>query len=165
MKFQAVPRVNNVINFKSIKQTENGANYHKTNAGTITGCVVGTLAGIHWGTMKFNAKNTDLEFLKKLGVKTTDIEALKKVNQYFAKNAIPFGIIAAGLSIGCGVLIDKMRNNRSKEIANQIAEQGAETTFKINSDTAVNNAGFVYHNSNIGKKWGALLGAACGIVH
>jgi len=151
------------VNFKGIAQNENGISYHKSNTGLITGSVLGGL-----GVLTHLSKGNTSGFVKKMietsGEEMTD-EIMKNLEAQ-KKAAIPFAIIAGLMSIGCGVLIDKIRNQKAAESANVIANsQNIHEAFMQDENIQTNQLGLPYHHSKTGTKMGALTGAACGLVH
>ena len=81
------------------------------------------------------------------------------------KYAIPFAIIAAGATAGCGILVDHFRNKKAKEAADTVKQVGVKNAVMQNDKIQLSNKGRAYYESNQGVKYGALLGAACGVVH
>ena len=128
-------------NFKgSYQRTENGTPYYKTNSGTVAGAVMAVPAGLAWvnaltsPTTKeelekkskniidmFTPKNISAEYKKAIddGLKEglKDAEKKLELNKVLKKRAIPCAIIAAGVTLGCGMLVDALRNKRARESA------------------------------------------------
>lgn len=70
------------------------------------------------------------------------------------------------MSIGCGLLIDHIRNKKAAETANVIASsKNINEAFMRDENLQVNKYGLPYHHSNTGTKLGALLGGVCGLAH
>ena len=96
---------------------------------------------------------------------------LRNLKEAVARNkrqkalAVPFLIIATGISIGCGMLIDHLRNKKAKEKADFVKQVGVKKAVIENDDIALSNKGRAYYESNVGTKYGALLGAVCGLLH
>ena len=170
-------------------RTDNGTPYYKSNSATIAGGVMAVPAAL-WRLRNLNT-NTDKEaLLAKLEKEKNDaiknfsflgddfikeynkeyekrLKDLDKVvnNLKFRKNmAIPFAIIAAGLTVGCGVLVDNLRNKKAQEMADYVKQNGIKKTFMEQDRVAISNRGRAYYESNQGRKWGALLGAGCGLA-
>lgn len=165
-------------------KTDNGTPYYKSNSATIAGGVMAVPAAIDW-LININkksltqdkdieevAKNPEMKkqvdsFLKIFGVENSFEEVLKeqnKINQRLKKYAVPFAIIAAGLTAGCGVLVDNLRNKKAQELADYVKQNGIKKTLMEQDRVAISNKGRAYYESNQGRKWGALLGAGCGIT-
>lgn len=69
---------------------------------------------------------------------------------------VPIGI---AVYTGCGALIDKLINDKRAKFAQDIAGKDTKDIVKDNSDAELTRRGEVYQRSNIGKKFGTLLGA------
>ena len=175
-------------NFKgSYQRTENGTPYYKTNSGTIAGGVMAGVAGLRWLNFrslpttkedaekkakgiidKFTPKNISAEDKKAIddGIKDglKDIEKKIEHNKVIRKRAIPGAIAAAGLTLGCGVLVDYLRNKKAQESAEFVKQVGTKKAIMEGDNLALSNKGRAYYESNQGKKWGFGLGAACGIA-
>lgn len=94
-------------------------------------------------------------------------ENLKKTverNKKIKSRAIPAAIVAAGLTLGCGMLVDKLRNDKAKDAANTVKQIGTKNAIMSNDGLTLSNRGRVYYESNQGSKYGALLGAGCGVA-
>ena len=119
----------------SYKRTENGTPYYKTNAGVVTGSIVG---GIYLLNSAFNFKRMKMTSLLGLGL---------------------------GLaSIGCGAIIDSIRNKKAANVADDDRKYGKEEVFKTNEQTEAARNGKVYYRSNDGVKHGWQLGSLLGLV-
>lgn len=175
-------------NFKgSYQRTENGTPYYKTNSGTIAGAVMAVPAGLVWinrltlPTTKeelekkskniidmLTPKNTSAEEKKAIddGVKEglKDIEKTVEHNKIMKKRAIPCAIVAAGLTLGCGVLVDYLRNKKAQESAEFVKQVGTKKAIMEGDNLTFSNKGRAYYESNQGKKYGFGLGATCGIA-
>ena len=176
-------------NFKgSYQRTENGTPYYKTNSGTVAGGVMAGIAGLRWlddlsrPTTKesaekrargiigaFMPKNMTTDGKKaiedsiKEGLK--DVEKQLERNKVLKKRAIPCAIIAAGVTLGCGMLVDALRNKRARESAEFVKQVGTKKAV-IESDTvSLSNKGRPYYDSKIGKEYGFALGAGCGFIN
>ena len=151
--------------FNGIKRTQRGVNYHHTNAGLAVGSAVSLLAAGLWTSNSKGFNVNDISYLRQMGFKEKDIIAMVKQAEKLKQRALPCGIIAAAASIGCGIIIDLLRNKKAQKIAEQSAIQGPQQTCMTNPDARLTSFGTVYHHSNEGKKTGALLGVACGLAH
>lgn len=158
------PTVSN-LGFKSIKQSSNGVNYHHTNAGKAVGAAVAGLGASFW--LSYHNIKLDDKFnaLRKMNIDDGAINLIKAQIERLKKNAIPFGLIAMAASIGCGFIIDKIRNKKSLGVAESVQRQGVEKTYQQNMDTKLTRQGNLYYHSKDGRKKGVLLGAVCGIAH
>ncbi len=165
-------------------KTDNGTPYYKSNSATIAGGVMAVPAALTWlaninkkdlaqdKNIEEVTKNPEMKkqadsFLKMFGIENSFEEVLKeenKRNQRLKKYAIPFAIIASGLTLGCGILVDHLRNKKAQETAEQVRQKGIKKTLIEQDRVAISNKGRAYYESNQGRKWGALLGAGCGIV-
>ena len=154
----------NVIkpNFKgSYQKTENGTPYYKTNSGTIAGGVMAVPAALAWiGHLAENSTNeVKTPFDKYLAKNSPEYNSILK------KRAIPCAIAAAGLTLGCGVLVDYLRNKKAQESAEFVKQVGTKKAIMEGDNLALSNKGRAYYESNQGKKYGLGLGALCGIIH
>lgn len=162
------------------ERTEQGNPYYKTNAGTVAGGVMAGVATWSW-LKRLNFKEVpELDdkakaFMKESGMEDVykafgikDInKALKEENKQAArlkKFAIPFALIAAACTLGCGMLVDNIRNKKAQETADYTAQVGVRNAVMNGDSVALSNKGRTYYDSNAGKKYGALLGAGCGLI-
>lgn len=176
-------------NFKgSYQRTENGTPYYKTNSGTVAGAVMAVPAGLAWAkslnlpTTKeelekkskkivnmFTPKNVSTEYKKAIddGIKESLKDAEKQLehNKVLKKRAIPCAIIAAGVSLGCGMLVDALRNKRARESAEFVKQVGAKKAVMESDTISLSNKGRPYYDSKIGKEYGFALGAGCGFIN
>ncbi len=114
----------------------------KTHAGVYTGAVMGGI-----GSLGILMQSASQKVLSEQG-----IEVAKTLNKWAA---IP---LAFAFNMGCGALIDHFINKKNEEFTEATA--GMEPTQATATDeraelTAKGNA---YRNSNIGMKYGALIG-------
>lgn len=151
------------VNFKGISQNENGIPYHKTKTGLVTGSAIGAL-----GVLSQLGQGVEYDFVQKEIKKSSAAQAeeVAKIMEKHKKLAVPFAIIAATMSIGCGLLIDHIRNKKAAETADVIASsKNINEAFMRDENLQVNKYGLPYHHSNTGTKLGALLGGVCGLAH
>ena len=161
-------------------RTEQGNTYYKTNAGTVAGGVMAGVAALPWlnrlsfkevppldiDSKAFMKESGMEDVFKAFGVKDLD-DALNKANKSgirMKKYAIPFALIAAACTLGCGMLVDNIRNKKAKETADYTAQVGVHNALMNGDSVALSNKGRTYYDSNVGKKYGALLGAGCGLI-
>ena len=172
-------------------KTEEGNPYYKTNTGTVAGGIMAIPAVLSW-LDKLTLPTTEAEvqkrydkikdsFLKHMdkddagifsesfdnGIKQEKDNIKKQIekNKKIKSLAIPFMLIAAGATAGCGVLVDHLRNKKAKEAADTVKQVGVKNAVMQNDKIQLSNKGRAYYESNQGVKYGALLGAGCGIVH
>ena len=69
---------------------------------------------------------------------------------------VPIGI---AVYTGCGALIDKLTNDSRAKFAQDNAGKDTKEILKNNPDAELTRRGEAYQKTNIGKKYGALLGA------
>ncbi len=171
-------------------KTEEGNPYYKTNTGAVAGGIMAIPAALSW-IDKLTLPTTEAEvqkrydkikdsFLKHMdkdsaGIftegfdnrlkqeKDNIIKQLEK-NKKIKSLAIPFAIIAAGLTAGCGILVDHLRNKKAKEAADTVKQVGVKNAVMQNDKIQLSNKGRAYYESNQGVKYGALLGAGCGLI-
>ena len=67
--------------------------------------------------------------------------------------------ISIAIYTGCGALMDKITNDRRAKFAKEIEGKDTKDILKDNPDAELTRKGEVYQKSNIGKKYGTLLGA------
>ena len=169
-------------------KTEEGNPYYKTNTGAVAGGIMAIPAAYSW--LKYSWKNIDEakinkelteskkfmketgmdkqfdDMFKNLGYKNTEeamkagIDNMKRLKKY----AIPFAIIAAGATAGCGILVDHFRNKKAKEAADTVKQVGVKNAVMQNDKIQLSTKGRAYYESNQGVKYGALLGAGCGLI-
>ena len=171
------------------EKTEQGNPYYKTNTGTVAGGLLAVPAAYSWlnyswqkiDEAKIKAKldeNINVlkeagkgeiinDTLKTLGYKNTDEAFIGGVanKKRLKKYAIPFAIIAAGATAGCGILVDHLRNKKAKEAADTVKQVGVKNAVMQNDKIQLSNHRRAYYESNQGVKYGALLGAGCGLIN
>ena len=124
-------------NFRgSYQRTENGTPYYKTNSGVGAGSILGGFQGI--GVIN--------HFIK------------KRTSEGFVSLA------TALASVGCGAIIDNIRNKNAAKAADEIRRNGLRNAMQINEHIDIGRQGTGYYESNDGAKHGWKLGAAVGLV-
>ena len=103
------------------------------------------------------------KFLKRVQASIPDAEAYRNICARRCRIAIPATIIATGCTIGSGLIIDSIRNNNAKEVAEQYANMSANPNFSA-KNTMVAQSGVPYYKSKVGKQFGALFGGALGVL-
>lgn len=154
-------------NFKgSYQRTENGTPYYKTNSGTIAGAVMAVPAGLAWiGNLKLpTAEGNSANEIKTVFDKFLPKNPLE-FNSVLKKRAIPCAIIAAGVTLGCGMLVDALRNKRARESAEFVKQVGTKKAVMESDTVSLSNKGRPYYDSTIGKESGFALGAGCGFIN
>ena len=92
------------------------------------------------------------------------LEIAKKLMQHQKKLAVPFAIAAGACTLGAGMFFDKIRNNKARQAATDIATGNIQNVYANNGEIGVSANGVPYYKSANGVKYGALTGAACGAV-
>ena len=124
-------------NFRgSYQRTENGTPYYKTNSGVIAGSVLG------------------------------GIQSLSIINNLMQKRtpAGLFSLATALASVGCGAIIDNIRNKNAAKAADEIRRNGLRNAMQINEHIDIGRQGTGYYESNDGAKHGWKLGAAVSLI-
>lgn len=123
--------------FKGVHaQTENGTNYYKTNSGLKIGSAI---AAIDVASVLFFSP--------------------KGIKNNLASIALP--IIT---NLGCGAIVDAVRNKKSAKVAEQIKQNGLNNALIDNEKIMLSRKGNGYYESNTGAKLGGWLGLACGLL-
>ena len=154
-------------NFKgSYQRTENGTPYYKTNSGTIAGAVMAVPAGLAWiGNLTLpTAEGNSANEIKTVFDKFLPKNPLE-FNSVLKKRAIPCAIIASGVTLGCGMLVDALRNKRARESAEFVKQVGTKKAVMESDTVSLSNKGRPYYDSTIGKESGFALGAGCGFIN
>ena len=165
-----VSLINNQQVFTSrTRTTKDGNPYYHSNIGLKVGAVTGTIGAINWlSYLKPKNMEPAFDFIKKF-VKGDDAEKLiseiKAQSTRLKKYAIPFALIAGACSIGCGILVDHLRNKNAQKSADIIAEVGDANAPFVDDSIDYTKYGTAYHKSKQGSKLGALLGLGCGVAH
>lgn len=124
-------------NFKgSYQKTENGTPYYKTNSGVIAGSVLGGIQG--------------------LGVITNLMQ------KRTAEGGISLATAIA--AVGCGAIIDNIRNKNAAKAADEIRQLGLRKAIETDDHVDISRSGRGYYESNDGAKHGWKLGAVLGLV-
>ena len=124
-------------NFKgSYQRTENGTPYYKTNSGVIAGSVLG------------------------------GIQSLSIINNLMQKRTTAglFSLAAVIASVGCGAIIDNIRNKNAAKAADEIRQIGLKKAIQMDEHVDIARSGRGYYESNDGAKHGWKLGAVVGLV-
>ena len=103
-------------------------------------------------------------YLKKYKDSMPSTESFRKTCLRKREIAVPATLIATGCTIGGGMLVDAVRNEKAKKTAeqiNRVQNSGAEAMIR---NVSFSESGVPYYESNIGKRLGIFLGAACGIL-
>ncbi len=124
-------------NFKgSYQKTENGTPYYKTNSGVIAGSVLGGIEGL--GALS--------NFMRK--------------RTFEGLSAFATAIAA----VGCGAIIDNIRNKNAAKAADEIRQVGLRKAIEADDHVDISRSGRGYYESNDGAKHGWKLGALVGLV-
>ncbi len=171
-------------------KTEQGNPYYKTNSSAIAGGIMAVPAAVTWLSnlslptteeqVKSRYDKIKDSFIKTMGKENAaafnesidkglqaekdnilkQIEKNKKIKAW----AVPFAILAAGLTAGCGLIVDNLRNKKAQEAADKVKQIGVKQAVMQDDKIQLSNKGRAYYESNQGSKYGALLGAGCGII-
>ncbi len=124
-------------NFRgSYQRTENGTPYYKTNSGVVAGSILGGFEGLG-ALYRFMKKRTSNGFIS---------------------------LATALAAVGCGAIIDNIRNKNAAKAADEIRRNGLRNAMQINEHIDIGKQGTGYYESNDGAKHGWKLGAAVGLV-
>lgn len=63
------------------------------------------------------------------------------------------------LHLGCGSLVDKITNDKRAKFAQEIENKDKKDIVRDNPDAELTRSGNIYHKTNTGLKFGALIGA------
>lgn len=114
---------------------------------------------------KLQAEGTSSAYsniLRKVKGSIPDAEAYRKTCARKYKLAIPATIIATGCTMGAGMLVDSVRNEKAKEVAEQAVLNQAE--LQNNPNVAYGVSGTPYYVSKTGRRLGGILGSAFGVL-
>lgn len=124
-------------NFRgSYERTENGTPYYKTNSGIVAGSILG------------------------------GFQCIGVIN-LFMKKRTSYGLISlatALASVGCGAIIDNIRNKNAAKAADEIRRNGLRNAMQINEHIDIGRHGTGYYESKDGAKHGWKLGAAVSLI-
>ena len=157
MQVQSVTSKSQVFQGK-MSVTENGNPYYKSNGGLKTGSVIAVPAFL-FGLAPLMTSDA---LIKEAGSNAGEV--LAKQLKGMKKYAVPFALIAAGCSIGCGVIVDYLRNKGAKNHADAQV-QGLTPPPGFDNNIEFTDANTIYYKNNTGVKYGAGLGAVCGIIN
>ena len=159
--------------FKGTGTTENGVPYYKTNKGTIAGAILAVPAVAANLAPKFiDVKTIDDYFEDIYNDKTMEKDvketfeknhkAVKEWIEHNKKLAIPFAVTAGVLTVGCGILYDKIRNKNAKAAANAMVTGDMKNVG--DGFISTSKMGTPYYKSENGVKYGVAAGAVCGLA-
>lgn len=124
-------------NFRgSYQRTENGTPYYKTNSGVVAGSILGG----------FQCIGVINNFMK------------KRTSEGF------ISLVTALAAVGCGAIIDNIRNKNAAKAADEIRRNGLRNAMQINEHIDIGRQGTGYYESKDGTKHGWKLGALVGLV-
>ena len=156
----------NPVQYRGTAVNENGIPYYKSNKGTIAGTIVAA-PGVLWN-LSFFRGNDIPSWVKDAVLKEKDgiakLEALEKHAKNKKKWIIPSLITLLVTRIGAGMLFDKMRNDKAKKAANDIATGNFQNIYANGGDVGVSPSGIPYYKEANGGKFGAVTGVACGVI-
>ena len=135
----------NNCNFRgSFKKTEQGNPYYKTNSGTTAGAILAIPAGLTW--------------LNKISYKEPSAEETEAAKNVIKESGMDdfFKKITGGKNFE--------ETLKAKETADIVKQVGVKNAVMNNDRIALSNKGRAYYESNQGSKYGAFLGAGCGII-
>ena len=191
MSLTVNPCETNNCNFRGKwDRTEQGTPYYKTNSGTVAGAVLAVPAGLlhllnakaptnseeytnmmkkytdSFTKMMNEAEKKEFEKGIEEGIKANkaQLDELFESTKRAKKYAIPFALIASGLTLGCGMFVDYKRNQKAKEFADYTKQVGKKNAILNGDKVNISNKGNPYYESHEGSKYGGLLGAGCGVV-
>ena len=151
----------------SYSKTDYGNTYYKTSAGTTAGAVLAVPAFLLNCDIGGDSKKY-ANFYRKIGIpeeKVVEFEKkLEKELSSAKKFAMPRAIAAAVCTLGCGMIVDHIRNKKAKEVADLTRQVGVRNAMVHGEGVSISRNGRTYYDSNIGSKYGALLGAGCGVI-
>lgn len=150
------------------ERTERGNLYYKSDSATKAGGVL-AIFPLVLHTLDFFKKEMAADkaknfknFYNTLGINAEDfVENLEIIQKRQKKIAIPFAIISSALTLGCGVLVDYLRNKKAKETSDKVRMLGVKRAMMQDDNIELSRRNAPYYHSNIGTKYGALLGAIC----
>lgn len=139
------------------EKTEQGNPYYKTNSGTVAGGVMAGVAACSWLKWLNFKEVPELDDKAKAFMKESGLEdvykafGVKDINkalneEYKQKNiqgarlkklAIPFAVVAAACTLGCGMLVDNIRNKKAKETADYTAQVGVHNALMSGDSVAL----------------------------
>ena len=144
-------------------RTDKGTPYYKTNVGLKAGAVMAVPAALFWATQKSAEKQMDM--LKNLNVPDELLTNIKVGAERVYKYKYLFAAIAAVSSVGCGILIDYLRNKKAQETADAVKANGAKAVLMSDESVELSRKRRAYYKSGEGFKLGGALGAVCGLMH
>lgn len=158
----------NVCYKGKFSQTENGTPYYKSNSATKAGAVLAVPAFLFNAVPAIVTSNKFIEaqknMYKNFGLKDEQIGNILKETKKNGKYAIPIAALAAGLTLGCGMIVDHIRNSRARKTADFARQVGTKRALTTGDSVALSRKNHPYYESNVGSKYGAILGAGCGLI-
>ena len=173
LKVQNYQYANKNVSFKQNEEKQtNPQTVYKTHAGLKTGATymgistafsligAGIYKAIEEGVMSDKLNSIQLNDKELKGI-FQEFEGV--AGKPFSKLAftIPLGF---AVCMGCGAIIDKINNNKRAKLQADLATKDRKTVLVENSDAEVSRLGQIYHKSNDGLKYGALIGLVAGPI-
>ena len=153
--------VNYNPNFKgSMKRTEQGNPYYKTNSGTKIGAGFAALTLLS-GAGSIAMGNFINKAAGNLGKELTQTETVntRLVGDFYKKLGKYSMLVGIPMYLGCGMIVDYLRNQKAKKAADLVHQAGIKNAMIQDRDIAISPRRQPYLNSDSGAKNGAILGA------
>ena len=156
--------------------TNDGNPYYSTNSAAIAGGILAVPAFWHQyklGKASSETLSLEAKLLETLGPKekaelstTFNVENylnyIKKAAKKSKFNTVINALLASGLTLGCGLIVNKVRNKNARLAADEIGYKGSVQARSDNENIKTSEKGNLYYKSNDGKRIGALLGLGAG---
>lgn len=161
MKITSVP---DNTQYRSIANNEHGVPYYKSNKGTIVGAIWAVPAAAFYLASKSDkfTKGIEEDMLK--NGKIEDLAVYRKVIESYKKLAVPFAIIAGACTLGAGMIYDKIRNDKARRAATDIARNQYTTVYANGGEVGTSPTGAPYYKTTNKIKYGVISGAVCGLI-
>ena len=134
------------------KQTENGNTYYHTNSAKAIGYSLGGLRLL----LGLATASTFCYFSKSIDK--------NHISKNIGKRCLVAAAIGACTDIIASTLIDSKRNKEVRKMTNDINYYGANEVFQKNNNVQITDNKNICYKSNIGSKYGVLLGLGSGVI-
>jgi uncharacterized membrane protein YeaQ/YmgE (transglycosylase-associated protein family) len=151
---------------KGLPVSENYSTY-KTHAGVKTGTVFAALSAgssLLIASLANKIFKSGKEIMQEIG-SAADVKNMEQASKSLGKIGYTLPI-AAAVYIGCGALIDMFINKKRAKFDAENLGKDKQEILKNNPDSETTRSGEVYLRTNVGKKYGTILGAVvCPILN
>lgn len=130
--------------------------YYQSNIGLKVGTVY-ALGASAWALSSSAVLQTISKRIEKKPL--ISVPFMQEMTNGLFKSVLKYLPIFIPVTIGCGAIVDKVINDKNKQLAKQLEIQDKKTVLTNNKNADITKDNNVYYRSQIGKTIGPILGA------